>query len=57
MDWSCDTRFWCINSRDRDHLGRCRWEDNIEMDLQEIGWMWAWTGWTWLRIGTGGRLL
>ena len=32
---------------------RCRWEDNIKMDLQEweevVG-----TGWSWLRIGTGG---
>ena len=32
---------------------RCRWEDNIKMDLQEVGggggdWM------EWLRIGTGG---
>jgi hypothetical protein len=33
-----------------------RWEDNIEMDLQEVG-MRAWTGLSWLRIGTGGRLL
>ena len=29
---------------------RCRWEDNIKMDLQEVG---AWTGSIWLRIGTG----
>jgi len=57
MDWSCDTRFWCINLGDRDHFGRRIWEDNIEMDLQEIGWMWAWTEWSCLRIGTGGRLL
>ena len=30
-------------------LGRTRrrWEDNIKMDLQEVGW-------SWLRIGTGG---
>jgi hypothetical protein len=33
-----------------------RWEDNIEMDLQEVGWE-AWTGLIWLRIGTGGGLL
>jgi len=26
---------------------RCRWEDNIKMDLQEVG---AWTGMSWLRI-------
>jgi hypothetical protein len=35
---------------------RRRWEDNIKMDLQEVGWG-AWTGLMWLRIGTGGRLL
>jgi hypothetical protein len=35
---------------------RSRWEDNIKMDLQEVGWG-AWTGFIWLRIGTGGRLL
>jgi hypothetical protein len=28
---------------------RLRWEDNIKMDLQEVG-----TGWSWLRIGAGG---
>jgi len=32
---------------------RRRWEDNIKMDLQEVGWG-AWTGLIWLRIGTGG---
>jgi hypothetical protein len=35
---------------------RCRWEDNIKMDLQEVGWG-EWTGLSWLRIGTGGELL
>ena len=35
---------------------RYRWEDNIKMDLQEVGWG-TWTGMIWLRIGTGGRLL
>jgi hypothetical protein len=35
---------------------RHRWEDNIKMDLQEVGWG-AWTGSIWLRIGTGGELL
>ena len=35
---------------------RRRWEGNIKMDLQEVGW-WAWTGLVWLRIGTGGGLL
>jgi hypothetical protein len=28
---------------------RRRWEDNIKMDLQEVGWG-AWTGLIWLRI-------
>ena len=30
---------------------RRRWEDNIKMDLQEVG---VWTGSSWIRIGTGG---
>jgi hypothetical protein len=30
---------------------RRRWEDNIKMDLLEVG---GGTGWSWLRIGTGG---
>jgi hypothetical protein len=34
----------------------CRWEDNIKMDLQEVGGV-VGTGWSWLRIGTvGGHL-
>jgi len=32
---------------------RCRWKDNIKMDLDEAGCR-AWTGSIWLRIGTGG---
>jgi hypothetical protein len=32
---------------------RRRWEDNIKMDLQEFGGV-VGTGWSWLRIGTGG---
>ena len=42
----------------RGRLGRPRrrWEDNIKMDLQEVG-CGAWTGLIWLRIGTvGGHL-
>jgi hypothetical protein len=35
---------------------RRRWDDNIKMDLEEVGWG-AWTGLIWLRIGTGGGLL
>ena len=32
---------------------RHRWEDNIKMDLQEVGGV-VGTGWSWFRIGTGG---
>jgi len=32
---------------------RSRWEDNINMDLQEVG-CGSWTRSSWLRIGTGG---
>jgi hypothetical protein len=35
---------------------RRRWEDNIKMDPQDVGWG-ALTGVIWLRIGTGGGLL
>jgi hypothetical protein len=33
-----------------------RWEDNIKMDLQEVG-CGVWTGLGWLRIDTGGEKL
>jgi hypothetical protein len=33
---------------------RCRWEDNIKMDLQEVR-CGVWTGSSWFRIGTAGR--
>jgi hypothetical protein len=36
-------------------LGR-RWEDNIKVDLQEVG-CGVWIGLNWLSIGTGGRHL
>jgi hypothetical protein len=32
---------------------RLRWEDNIKIDLKEVGCR-VWTGSSWLRIGTGG---
>jgi hypothetical protein len=35
---------------------RLKLEDNIKIDLQEVG-LGAWTGFIWLRIGTGGRHL
>jgi hypothetical protein len=36
---------------------RCRWEDNVKMDLREIGEGVVWTGLIWLRKGTSGGLL
>ena len=35
---------------------RCRWEDNIKIDLQEVG-CGAWTESGWLRAWTCGGLL
>jgi len=42
-------------SEEKRPLGRPRrrWEDNIKMELQEVGCV-VWTGSSWLRIGTGG---
>ena len=39
---------------DKRPLGRprSRWEDNIKMDLMEVG-CGVWSGSSWLRIGTG----
>ena len=52
------TRFWWGNLRERDNFGRPRrrWEDNIKMDLEAVG-RGCDTGWSWLRIGTGGGRL
>jgi hypothetical protein len=51
--------FWWGDLKGRRPLGRPRrrWEDNIKMDLQEVGWGGAWTELIWLRIGTGGGAL
>jgi hypothetical protein len=35
---------------------RLKWENNIKVDLQEVG-CGVWTGSSWLRIVTGGGLL
>jgi hypothetical protein len=35
---------------------RRRWEDNIKMDLMEMG-LKVWIGFVWFRIGTGGGLM
>jgi hypothetical protein len=47
-----------VGRTERRTLGRPRrrWEDNIKMNIQEMGWR-TWTGLIWLRIGTGGGLL
>jgi hypothetical protein len=39
-------------------LGRPKrgWEDNIEIDIREIGWSRVWIGFIWLTIGTDGEL-
>jgi hypothetical protein len=33
---------------------RLRWDDNIQMDLQEVSWL-EWNGLIWFGIGTRGR--
>jgi hypothetical protein len=51
------TGFWWGDLREGEHLGKPGVDDdNIKMDLQEVGWG-AWTGLSWLSIGTGGGLL
>jgi hypothetical protein len=35
---------------------RCRWVDNIKIDLREINGM-VWIGFIWLRIGTSEKLM
>jgi hypothetical protein len=51
------TGFWW-KSEGKRLIGRPRprWEDNIKMDLQKVGFG-SWTGSVWLRTGTGGRYL
>jgi hypothetical protein len=46
-------RFLVGKTEGRGELGRPRsmWDDNIKMDLQEVG-SGVWTGSSWLRIGT-----
>jgi hypothetical protein len=36
---------------------RRRWEDNIKLDLEEVGGEVVGTEWSWPRIGTDGRHL
>jgi hypothetical protein len=43
------------NPEEKRPLGRprCRWEDNIKMDLHAVGWG-SWTGLIWLSTRTSG---
>jgi len=51
------TAFWWGTLRERDHLeDPGMGEDNIKINLQEVGWG-AWTGLIWLGRGIGGGLL
>ena len=52
------TMFWWGKPEGKRPLGRPRrrWEDNIKMDIQEVR-RGLGTGWSWLRIGTGGGRL
>ena len=48
MGWACSTLGggrvevytgpWWGNLKERDQRPKRRWEDNIKMDLQEVGW-------------------
>jgi len=53
----CVYRVLVGKSEGKRPLGRSRhrWEDNINMHLQEVGWG-EWTGLIWLKIGTGSGL-
>jgi hypothetical protein len=46
-------KFWSENLKGRDHSEdpRCRWNDNIRMNVREVGWE---SVFMWLRIGTIG---
>jgi hypothetical protein len=45
--------YWVLVGKTEGKRPRPRWEDNIKMDLQEVGGG-VWTGSRWLRIGTDG---
>jgi alpha-glucosidase (family GH31 glycosyl hydrolase) len=49
------TGFWSESPEEKDHL-KDQGVDGIKMDLREIVWG-VRSGFTWLRIGTGGGLL
>jgi len=48
------TGFWWRNLRKRDHLGHPGVDDRIILRWIFRKWdVGVWTGWSWLRIGTG----
>ena len=52
------TGFWWGNLRERDHLGDPGLDERIILRWIFRKWdVGVWTGWSWLRIGTGGGLL
>ena len=59
MERTGSYRVWWGDLREGEHLenpGVNGGGDNIKADLKEVGWE-MWTGWIWLKIGVGDRLL
>ena len=52
------TRFWWGRTVGKRPLGRSRhrWKDNVKMDLKKWDGE-AWTGFIWLKIGSGGGII
>jgi hypothetical protein len=60
MGCACGTYGLLVGKPDRNRpLGRprCRWMDNITMDLADRMWWCGVAGLVWLRIGTSGEFL
>jgi len=60
MGGACSTLYWVLVGKPerKRPFGRprCRRENKIKMDLQEVRWE-TWTGLVCLRVGAGGGLL
>ena len=52
--WGRGAQGYSGETRGKEDIGETqrRWEDNIKMDIQEVEGVE--TGWSWLRVGTGG---